>query len=261
MNAAERRGMLINSVEFDKELRSGQMSPLELAPIAKRLGAQGVEYREVYWHDKAKELPAVVAQLRELRLKGYYATFTTLFNRDPEKQARLMQDLEDAHALGSPLMRVFQGERPAEGPEGAQVLEATRRVIDKAGEYGMRLALENFVGIPGGTLVEIQDTLAMLNSPVMGSNIDTSNYSMHGETALDAIKSLGPRVIYAHLKDVRETPEGLKTTYLGNGILPFKEIIAALDATGNDFPFTFEFQGDGDPEGAIAKSIAFLKSL
>src|SRR5512138_574338 len=104
---ATQRDILICGVQFDTELRSGSMSQAELAPIAKRLGAQGVEYREIYWKDKTRELPAVREQLDSIGLKRTYATFTTLFNRDPEKQKQLMKDLEDAHALGAPMMRVF----------------------------------------------------------------------------------------------------------------------------------------------------------
>src|SRR5512146_3120671 len=138
------------------------MSPLELAPIARKLGAQGVEYREVYWKDKEKELPAVREQLATLGLKGTYATFTTLFNRDPAKQKQLMTDLEDAHALGAPMMRVFRGERPGDGQEDAHMLEAALATAARAASYGMRLALENFVG-PGGTqMTEIKETIERL---------------------------------------------------------------------------------------------------
>lgn len=261
MVSAAKREILICGVQFDKELRSGAMSVLELAPIAKRLGARGVEYREVYWKEKARELPAVRDQLQELGLKGTYATFTTLYNRDPAKQAQLMQDLEDAHALGSPLMRVFRGERPGDGPEDAAMRDATRAVIERAGGYGMRLALENYRNVPGNLLSEVKEALERLDSPVMGTNIDTSNYALNGQDPVAAVRVLGPWIIYAHLKDVKETPEGRDATFIGNGILPFRDIMAALDATGRSFPLCFEFPGEGDPEGAIAGSLAYLATL
>lgn len=259
--SAMKRDILICGVQFDAELKSGSMSPLELAPIATKLGAQGVEYREVYWKDKAKELPAVREQLDSLGLKRTYATFTTLFNRAPEKQQQLMQDLDDAHALGAPMMRVFRGERPGDGAEDAHMLEAARAVIARATNYGMSLALENFVG-PGGThMNEIKEAIERLASPAIGANIDTSNYVVNKQSPVDAVKLLAPYIIYTHLKDARETADGLKPTYLGNGIIPIAEIIVALDATGRDFPLCFEFGGEGDPEGAISKSIAYLKAI
>ncbi|HEX9016707.1 MAG TPA: sugar phosphate isomerase/epimerase family protein [Chloroflexota bacterium] len=258
---AMKRDVLICGVQFDAELKSGSMTQLDLAPIARRLGAQGAEYREVYWKDRATEIPAVRKQLDDLGLKCTYATFTTLFNRDPEKQRQLMRDLEDAHALGAPMMRVFRGERPGDGPEDAHMLEAARAVAARAAAYGMRLALENFRG-PGATqMEEIQETIERLADPAIGVNIDTSNYVMNQQDPVDAIKLLGPHIIYTHLKDAHDTGSGLETTYLGNGIVSIAEIIAALDETGRDFPLCFEFGGEGDPEGAISKSLAYLNRI
>lgn len=256
-----KRDILICGVQFDSELRSGAMSPLELAPIAQKLGAQGAEYREVYWKDKQKELPAVREQLDSMGLTRTYATFTTLFNRDPQKQQQLLQDLDDAHALGAPIMRVFRGERPGDSSEDAHMLEAARVATAKAATYGIKLALENFVG-PGGThMNEVKETIERLASPAIGANIDTSNYVVNKQNPVDAVKLLAPYIIYTHLKDARETADGVKPTYLGNGIIPIDQVIAALDATGRDFPLTFEFGGEGDPEAAISKSIAYLKRL
>jgi len=261
MSPRPRREIFICSVQFHEELTSGTMSVLELAPIAAKLGVSGVEYRTVYWKDKASELPAVRDQLKRLGLKGLYATFTTLYNRDPKAQARLMQDLEDAHALGSPLLRVFPGERPGDDPEDAAMRDATQAVIDRAASYGMRLALENYRGTPGNRLSDIQEALARLNSPVMGTNLDTSNYAMNGQDVVEAIRALAPQIIYCHFKDARPTDQGLVQTYIGNGILPIPEIVEALDQAGRHFPLTFEFPGEGDPIGAITRSLAYLATL
>src|SRR5450830_1980412 len=84
MSSVPKRDVLVSGVQFDQELKSGAMPILQVAPAAKRLGAQGVEYREVYWKDKAVELPAVRNQVAQLGLKATYATFNTLFHRDPE---------------------------------------------------------------------------------------------------------------------------------------------------------------------------------
>ena len=87
------------------------MAVTELAPVAARLGLDGVEYREVYWRDKATELPAVREQVARLGLRLTYCTFTPLFNADPAARQQLLADIDDAAALGSPLLRVFLGVR------------------------------------------------------------------------------------------------------------------------------------------------------
>ena len=259
MAPAKARDILICGMQYDHELREGTMSVLDLAPVAARLGVQGVEYREVYWKDKARELPALREQLRQLGLKATYATTTPLYSADPSVQAQLRQDLEDAHALGSPLLRVFRGEAPPAGDAGKAVVAAARAVVRQAGDYGMRLALEN--GNAGKRLADVRETLAQLASPVMGTNVDISNYAIDGQDPVAAIRALAPWIIYAHLKDVKQTPEGGKATYLGNGSLPLGDILAAFDATGRDFPFCFEFGGEGDPEMALTRSLAYMRRL
>ncbi len=261
MSPAARHEIFISGVQFDHELRSGAMSVLELAPIALRWGAEGVEYREVYWRDKATELPALRDQLARLEIKATFATFTTLYNSDPERQKQLMRDLEDAHALGAPLMRVFRGERPGTSPEGSAMRDAARAVVDRARDLGLRLALENFSGLPGSRPEEIQEVLEILDSPVMGVNVDFANYVGNGVDPIAATQRLAPWIVYAHLKDQRATPQGKVNSFLGSGTLPLREILAALEATGRDFPFCFEFQGEADPEGGIAKSMAYLADL
>ncbi len=256
-----KRDILICGVQFDSELKSGAMSVLDLAPIAVKHGAQGVEYREVYWRDKSKELPALREQLDSMGLTRTYATFTTLFNRDTAKQNQLLQDLEDAHAIGAPLMRVFRGDPPSDMPQDRPILDAARSVIDRAAQYGMQLALENHIGAFGSHMNDVKGTIDRLQSPTLGVNIDTSNYVINRQNPVEAVHLLAPWIIYTHLKDARDTAEGMRATYLGNGMIPLGEIVAALDQTGSNFPFTFEFGGEGDPEGAIAKSMAYLKAL
>ncbi len=236
------------------------MSILDVAPVARRHGLQGVEYRDVYWRDKARELPAVRDQLAELGLAGVYATFTPLFSRDPAKQAQLRQDLADAHALGARLLRVFRGERPSAEGDGA-LRDAAHALADQAASFGIQLALENHIGQLGNKLADVLETLGWFAPSVVGTNVDIANYVCNGQDPVEAIKAVGPRIVYCHLKDAKETPEGLKQTFLGNGSLPFRDIMAALAATGRTFPFTFEFDGEGDPEGAIAKSIACLAEV
>ena len=76
-----------------------------------------------------------------------------------------------------------------------------------------------------------------------------------------AIHGLGRWINYIHAKDAKKTGDRWRSTFLGNGSLPLRGIIAALDATGKTVPFCFEFPGEGDPEGAIRKSLEFVGML
>lgn len=256
-----RREIFISAVQFADELKSGARTVLDLAPLAAKLGVQGVEYRDVYWKDKATELPAVRGQLVKLRLKGTYTTLTPLFNRDPAMRQQLLQDIEDAKSLGSPLLRVNLGEKPGDGLDAAAIRMAARGAIERASKRRIRLSLENNSMAPGYTVEEIRRAVETFNCRFLVINIDFANFVTTGQDAVAAIKALAPRINYTHVKDAKKTPHGWESTYLGNGILPLKEIIAALDATGKRFPFCFEFPGEGDPEGAIRKSLEFMAKL
>lgn len=260
MSASKQREIYICAVQYDQQLRSGAMSVVELPAIAARLGAQGVEFREVYWRDKQRELPALKEELAKHSVKAIFASFTTLYNQEPAKRARLLEDLDDAHALGAPMLRVFRGNPPADGPTGQAVRDGAAAVIERAAHYGMRLALENHIGVFGPRLSDVLETLQRLNSPVMGANVDVANYAVNGQDPVEAIHALAPWVVYAHLKDVKSTPQGKTQTHLGNGELPLADIVAALEAVGR-FPLCFEFGGGEDPEGAILKSMAVMAGI
>ena len=253
------RQILMCCVQYDAEIKSGKLGVADMAPIAKRLGLDGVEYREVYWHDKAKELPVVRDQLAELGLRGTFATFTTLFQRDPAMHARLLEEMADAKALGSSLIRVFRGELPGEGD--AAMWDRARAALDRAGELGLTVAMENYARTPGNRLADVLGAIEAFASPVLGTNVDVANYVQNGQEPIAAINALGSHVRYVHLKDVKQTPEGQVATWLGNGSLPYRAILAALDATGQDFPLCFEFGGEGDPESVIAKSLTYVRRL
>jgi sugar phosphate isomerase/epimerase len=255
------RPIYISAIHFDDELKTGKMSVLELPPLASKYGLQGVEYRDVYWKDKAAELPAAADQLWERRLRAAYTTVTPLCHADPAVRKRLRQDIEDARALGASLLRVNLGGRPEGGAAGSAILAGAREAITGATRLGVRLTLENNSRAPGHQLADIRWALETFDFRFLGTNMDFANYATTGQDPLEAIRALAGRINYVHAKDARKTADGWQTTYLGNGSLPLKEIISTLDATGIPVPFCFEFPGEGDPERGIGKSLEFLATL
>ncbi len=185
-----------------------------------------------------------------------YATFSTLFSADAMAHRLLLHDLDTAKALGSPLLRVFPGAAPDDpaDPKWASAIEA----VAHATSLGIMIALENWGKLPGGHLSELTHILNHIPSPTLKVNVDMGNYAMHGEDVLDAIEALGSRVVYAHLKDKPDV-RGNATTYLGNGAFPMGAIMVALEALPPPILYCFEFDGDGEPEERIAKSLAYLK--
>lgn len=255
------REIFVSAVQFDEQLKSGDRTVLDLAPIAAALGVRGVEYRDVYWRDKATELPAVKRQMAELKLRAAYTTLTPLYHPDAAKQQQLLRDIEDARDLGAALLRINLGRRPGAGPADAKTHYAGRMAVERAAALRVHLTLENNATPPDHLLSDVKETLDTFSCRFFGTNIDFANYAATGQDPIAAIRGLARWINYVHAKDGHQTASGWQSTYLGNGTLPLKEIMAALDATGQSVPFCFEFPGGGDPEGSIRKSLEFLVSL
>jgi len=255
------REIFISAVQYDEQLRSGRTTVLDLAPVAAEIGVQGVEYRDVYWKDKRTELPALKRQLAQLKLKAAYTTMTPLYHPEPAAQQQLLHDIKDAHDMGVALLRVNLGQRPGAGPADAKMHYAGRMAVERAAALRVHLSLENNSKEPDQRLSDIKETLDTFACRFFGTNVDFANYVTTGQDPIEAVQRLARWINYAHAKDLRKTADGWQSTYLGNGTLPLKAIVAALDATGKRPPFCFEFPGEGDPEGGIRKSLEFLTEL
>jgi sugar phosphate isomerase/epimerase len=254
-----RRPLFLSAVQFDEPLRAGRQSVLDLAPIASRLGLQGVEYRAAHWRDKAGEFPAVAAQLKSLKLRAVYATTTPFFSGEKAEQEQLLQDIEDAKAFGAMIVRIMLGMRPDRGGGASSIRYGARRAVERAGGRRIGLAMENYSRTPGEQAADLAATLEEFDCRFLGTTLDFANYVTTGQDPVAAIRRLARWITFVHLKDARQTPTGWQSTYLGNGRLPLAEILAALTATGTRAPFCFEFPGEGDPEDAIRKSLDFLR--
>ncbi len=133
--------------------------------------------------------------------------------------------------------------------------------MERAAALRVPLSLENNSKAPGHLIADIRKTLGDFSCRWLGTNIDFANYMGTGQDPLAAIRELVRWINYIHAKDARKSEEAWVSASLGNGSLPLRQIITALDAVGRSVPFCFEFPGEGDPEGAIRKSLEFLARL
>ena len=252
------RPILISVVQYLPQLESGAMKISEYINKAHAFGVDGVELRREAWPAYPTELPAVRQQLADLGLLATYATFSTLFNTDDAAHALLLEDVRTAAALGSPLLRVFPGATPADDDDAGWA--RGREAIDLAGELGIQIALENFARTPGGTLAEVANILAKIDTPTLRTNIDIGNYPLHDQDPVAAIQAIGDKAIYSHIKDYGGSPTASPVLF-GKGVLPLAEIFAAFDQLPQRIIFCFEFAGGSNPDQHIQDAFALVKSL
>jgi sugar phosphate isomerase/epimerase len=246
--------VLLSIIQYHDALNAGTMTLVDLVDTAQRLGAGGVEFRPDYWRDKAAEIATVRQATTERGLRAIYATMATLFTADAAGEEQLRQDVDDAVALGSPLLRVFQGAAPERDDDPAW--DRARQAVEYAAGQGLVLALENFARAPGCRAAEIGRVLDTIPHPALVTNVDIGNYAANDEDVPAAIRAFGPRVAMSHLKDV----VGGEATYLGGGSLPLPAILDAFAALSQPIIHCFEFGGGDDPDGRIAASLAYLKA-
>lgn len=245
---------LLSTIQYHDALAAGTLGLIDVVAAAQRLGAGGVEFRPDYWRHKEDDLAAVRRVSAERGLLAIYATAATLFSADATGEERLRRDLDDAVALGSPLLRVFQGTVPDADADPAWA--RARGAVAYAAERGIVLALENFARAPGCRVTEIAGVLAAIESPALRTNIDIGNYAHNGEDVPEVVRTLGTRVVMSHLKDAAN---GAGATYLGGGTLPLPAIFAAFNQLPQPIIHCFEFVGGDDPEGYIIASLAYLR--
>lgn len=256
--ASGNRPIVISVVQYQDELKSGQMSVFALLEKIEPLGADGVELRREVWANYQNELAAVRDYIASKNLLVTYATFSTLFNSDHEAHQLLLHDIDTAKALGSPLLRVFPGAAPEalDAPEWVNAVAA----VDYAESVGIVIALENYGHNPGGRSDEVRRILDEIESDALKTNIDIGNYATHGENVVEAINKVGDRAVYAHLKD-KLGEDASATTSLGSGAMPMREIVPALEALPQQITYCFEFVGGGEADERIKKSIAYLRDF
>lgn len=250
------RPILISVVQYQTALADGSMAAAGVVDKARQLGVDGVELRRELWPAYVRELPAVRQQIEAAGLTVTYGTHNTLFSPDEAAYQLLLHDIDTAQALGSPLLRVFPGATPADANDARW--DQARRAVAHAAAQGIQIALENFSGSPGGTLAEIVHILERLASPALRTNIDIGNYPLHNQDVVEAIRAIGDRAIYVHVKDVGAPPSAAAIA-LGAGTLPLAEIFAALDRLPQRLLLCFEFGGEQDPDGRIRQALQFRR--
>jgi sugar phosphate isomerase/epimerase len=253
------RPILISVVQYLPQLESGALTIADYVNKARAFGVDGVELRREAWPAYKSELPAIRQQIEDLGLLVTYATFSTLFNGDDAAaHALLLEDVRTAAALGAPLLRVFPGATPA--ADDAAGWAKGREAVDLAGELGIQIALENFARTPGGTLAEVANILAKIDTPALRTNIDIGNYPLHNQDPIAAIEAIGDKAIYAHIKDFSGAPDADPVPF-GKGVLPLAEIFAAFDRLPQRVIFCFEFGGGPNPDQHIQDAFALVKAL
>lgn len=178
--------------------------------------------------------------------------FNVLDEEAVEQQvARMQRICELARILGAPCVRTEGGTPKDEVPEEywiPAIVGCLLGCLDFVEEMGIILAIDNHGWITNNVDV-LLTILETVDSPLVGTNLDTMNYRWFGypTEALPYIyERVAPWVKHTHLKDGTGTRKEYKGCALGEGEVPLQAAVAALKAVGYQGVWCAEYEGPRD---------------
>jgi fatty-acyl-CoA synthase len=182
----------------------------------------------------------------------------------------LRQFLELASEWEAPLVRVFGGTLPADGPgrlaglaKAAEVLQAAAPVAER---LGVAIGVETHDAFCASATVA--ELLALVDSAAVGAVWDSHHPHRAGERPADVWANLAPRLLLAQVKDALRDPardDGWQLVLLGEGEVPVRDMLSLLSAGGYRGWVSVEWEKRwhpeiAEPEVALPQHLAVLNS-
>jgi sugar phosphate isomerase/epimerase len=200
---------------------------------------------------QAKDLLSTMGSLQPAMINS----FLHIERQEPEARHELCLQCERlcavAKALDCPALQVIALDalRGEPWPEiRTKIGRSLAELADLAAPYGVRLALEPVSFTPLHTLAQGLEVLAVADRTNVGLCLDTFHL-WTGGTPWDEVATLDPSLIVAaHISDVmprqdEEWSDADRDVLPGEGILPLKDGIEAIRATGYDGLWSVELLG------------------
>lgn len=183
------------------------------------------------------------------------------FANDNEAIRKQAEEIARGAAIAAKEMGAINILIPLTGPQEGAVAVSRERwiagikaVAPAAEEAGVCFCLENVGREYGNAPEDIAAIVDAIASPAVGVYYDPGNAVHAGLDPIKGIEVLGSRIKHAHVKEVGGT-------YLGEGTVPWSDIIPAFRAIGYDGWLIFETDGTDDPMEAGRRNLEYLQKL
>lgn len=256
----------------------------EAIDLFKSLGMDGIEIicADDYGCGITLETPA--AELRDLRQRASAAGLVIAglvpYTKDmnhPDASARdqaiadLKRAVDMAVALACPAIRVFGGHEVAPAEQGnalGWLAESLRQAGEYAGAAGLQLNIENHMDTMATSAEMTMAIVRAVDLPNVGVLYDQANLAfMNSEVHEMAIALQGPRIQHVHVKDFYWDGTRRVAAVLGQGIVPWEQIVGALTDLGYDGFYSVEYERRWFPEqlpppaAGMKQCLAFLRGI
>src|SRR4030095_6735053 len=170
--------------------------------------------------------------------------------------------IEIAEIVGADRLRVYAGSwHPGDQDHDARwglLVEALRTLAPEASAAGVRLCVENHFGTMTRSAAQTARLVREVNHNAVRVLYDQANLTFaHDEPYCEALRMQGDLIGHVHVKDlvftdpnatfqasetarVAESERAVRSRIVGEGVLPWPAILAALSAIGYDDVLTLE---------------------
>ncbi len=221
--------------------------------MAKDLGFGGIEIRglgEDIFAVKAppftaEKLPATLKKLSQLKLEiPCFSSGCCLKDsgREDENVQEILEYIELAQKCGAPYIRVLADLEPqAQGEvDDAVVLRTLERLIPHAEKAGVTMLIETN-GVYADTK-RLCGLLDQIQSDAVAALWDIHHpYRFMNEKPEQTVQNLGAYIKHVHAKDSVMTEHGVEYRMMGEGDLPFDDMILALRSINYEGYITLEW--------------------
>ena len=190
--------------------------------------------------------------------------------------------IEIAQVVGADRLRVYAGSwQPNQRDHPAhwdQLVAALRTLAPEASDAGIRLCVENHFGTMTQTAAETARLVREVNHPAVRVLYDQANLTFtHDEPYEEALRIQGDLVGHVHVKDlvftdpdarfqasetarVAASERAVRSRVVGDGIVPWGEILASLSTLGYDDVLTLEYEYRWHPQDLPEPAVGFSRS-
>jgi sugar phosphate isomerase/epimerase len=225
--------------------------------VAKETGYEAIEFyipKLLRYLDAGFEAGQILPELGDLQVT-MINSFLHIERQEPEFRQQLREKCKRlcqvAQTLDCPSLQVvaLSGLQGESWPEiRSKVGHSLAELADIAAPFSVRLALEPVTFTPLHSLSQALEVLEVAGRDNVGLCLDTFHL-WTGGTPWDEVAALDPELVFvAHISDVTprkgsQWSDADRDVLLGDGILPLKEGIEAIRATGYDEVWCVEMMG------------------
>jgi len=255
-------------------------SVIEAAELFSEMGLDGMELMcrtDESFHTGIPEAEArrIAGRLRELGVPAVAITpyAWEINSPDPgvaeEAMAELVRAMNLAGWMRAGYVRAYSGKEDPGDSEGAfrRAVAALRRAAEVAQDRGVTLLVENHPGTVTRTGAATRRLIDCVGKPTVRALYDPANVLYDTDEDWETTLAVQLDVIgYVHVKDYDDRSGVRRACNVGEGVVPWREILQRLQSAGWDGCLSFEYEKRWYPDqltdasDGMRRSVEFVRS-